>query len=187
MTSNRNTNKYMYKSEIKLNVSHVLLFINLRYLSCEFSSKKTKWKNNFCYHYYDSSKQYVQGKVSRVIIMRFQVSQSNCQTLDAHWASASHRPAPSRVLSQSQARLRITSAHQPVSVPPPLHDVTPSLKVQWRYWTITAISSRGPHLYYVANAEEKPSSRPPNHIQQRASSGRAGPVIQTGCTPWQCR
>lgn len=119
MTSNRNTNKYMYKSEIKLNVSHVLLFINLRYLSCEFSSKKTKWKNNFCYHNYDSSKQYVQGKVSRVTIMRFQVSQSNCQTLDTHWASASHRPAPSRVLSQSQARLRITSAHQPVSVPPP--------------------------------------------------------------------
>lgn len=163
---------------------HVFLFINSRYLSCTFSSKKKKWKNNFCYHY-DSNKQHVQGKVSRVKIMRFQVSQSNWQTLD-DWASASHRPALSGVLSQSQARLLITSAHQPVSVPP-LHDVTPSLKVQWRYWTITAISSRGPHLYYVANAEEKPSSRPPNHIQQRASSGWEGPVIQTGCTPWQCR
>ncbi|KAM3600195.1 uncharacterized protein V6R79_019208 [Siganus canaliculatus] len=42
--------------------------------------------------------------------------------------------------------------------PPPLHDVTPSLEVQWRYWTKTAIAFWGPRLDYVANVEGKTST-----------------------------
>lgn len=44
------------------------------------------------------------------------------------------------------ARLHISPAYQPVFSP--LHDVTPSLKVQWRYWTITAIAF-GDHIYIM--------------------------------------
>lgn len=45
------------------------------------------------------------------------------------------------------------------------HDVRPSLEVQWRYWTITAVAFWRPRLYYVADAEE--NSRRYEHERQR--------------------
>lgn len=66
-------------------------------------------------------------------------------------------------MSQSEASFRIPSAYQPMSGL--YHDVRPSLEVQWRYWTITAVAFWEPRLYYVADAEG--NSRRYEHKRQR--------------------
>lgn len=50
------------------------------------------------------------------------------------------------IVDQWLRRLYISSASQPAFSPS--HDVTPNLKVQWRYWTITAIAL-GVHIYIM--------------------------------------
>jgi len=57
--------------------------------------------------------------------------------------SSSSATRPLRVLDQWLGRLHSPSACQPAFSPP--DDVTPCLKVQWRYWTITAIAF-GDHI-----------------------------------------
>lgn len=64
--------------------------------------------------------------------------------LDVYFST--QQPAHSWILNQWHARPRTSSAYQPASCPP--HDVTASLKVQWRYWTITAIAF-GDHIYIM--------------------------------------
>lgn len=56
-----------------------------------------------------------------------------------------HPPTPESWTNDARApaaRLPISPARSPP------HDVTASLKVQWRYWTITAIAS-GDHIYIM--------------------------------------
>lgn len=76
--------------------------------------------------------------------------------------------AHSSFFNHSQAPVCISSAYQPMSCL--RNDVTPSLKVQWRYWTITAVAFWGSHLYYVANVEEIISRRRHSNTHLRHSA-----------------